>query len=85
MSDSVQEDDVMLSAPLLGDLTYREWHGFIDGLYCGVRDLEHDGEKYRKEKHYWRIGWLVGAVVGPDHVGDDCNLRHSRRHDNRKD
>ena len=61
MSDSVQEDDVMLSAPLLGDLTYREWHAVVDGFYCGVRDRDApDEEEYDVEKHYWRIGWLLG-------------------------
>jgi hypothetical protein len=82
MTDSVQEDDVMLSAPLLGDLTYREWHAVVDGFYSGYRGIDVDGEEYQKEKHYWRVGWLVGDWIG---VGEDCNLRHSRRHDDRKD
>jgi hypothetical protein len=54
----VSESDTMVSAPILGNLSYREWHAIIDGLYCGVNDI-HTTE-YSQEKHYWRTGWLVG-------------------------
>jgi len=56
----VSEDDTMISAPVLGSLTYREWHAFVDGIYCGVKDI--NTTDYSQEKHYWRIGWLLGDV-----------------------
>lgn len=63
MTDSVDESDVLFSAPLIGDLTHREWHAIVDGLYCGVRDRdEPDEEEYDREKHYWRTGWLLGNL-----------------------
>ncbi|AGM11990.1 hypothetical protein DNAM5_132 [Haloarcula californiae tailed virus 1] len=54
------EQDTMVTLPVLGSLTYREWHAFINGLYRGITEAgrEHD---YEKEKHYWRMGYLVGA------------------------
>lgn len=56
------EQDTMVALPLLRDLTYREWHGFVDGLYCGVRwgDRPHS---YDRERHYWRSGYLVGTAL----------------------
>jgi len=54
----VSEQDTMVTLPILGNLTYREWHAIIDGLYCGANDI-HQTE-YTQEKHYWRTGWLVG-------------------------
>jgi len=56
----VSETDTMVTLPIMGDLTYREWHGIIDGLYCGVQDI--DESEYTQEKHYWRIGWLIGDI-----------------------
>lgn len=56
----VSETDTMITLPIMGDLTYREWHGIIDGLYCGVRGI--DQSEYTQEKHYWRIGWLLGDI-----------------------
>jgi hypothetical protein len=53
-----KETDTMVSLPIIGSLTYREWHGLIDGVYAGVQNLyQHD---YQQEKHYWRVGWLLG-------------------------
>jgi len=56
------EQDTLLSLPLLGALTYREWHGLIDGLYCGARwgSRQHD---YTREQHYWRIGYLLATLT----------------------
>lgn len=56
----VTETDTMITLPILGELTYREWHGIVDGLYCGVQDIEKS--EYSQEKHYWRIGWLIGDI-----------------------
>jgi len=56
------EQKTMVDLPLLRDLTYREWHGFVDGLYCGARwgSRQHD---YSQEQHYWRIGYLIGTML----------------------
>jgi len=56
----VSETDTMVTLPIMRDLTYREWHAVIDGLYCGVRDI--DESEYSQEKHYWRAGWLIGDI-----------------------
>jgi len=56
----VSEQDTFIDAPLIGRLTYREWHAVIDGIYCGVHgSREHE---YGTEKHYWRAGWLLGDM-----------------------
>lgn len=55
------ESDTMLALPILGRLLYREWHAFIDGVYCGVTNSRVN--EYGREKHYWRAGWLFGRVV----------------------
>lgn len=53
-----KESDVVAALPLLGELTYREVHALEDGFYCGVVGArEHE---YGQQKHYWRIGWLLG-------------------------
>lgn len=52
------EDEVFINPPLLGTLTYREWHALVDGVYCGYVS-ERDNE-YSTEKHYWRAGYLIG-------------------------
>jgi len=61
--DRVDESDRALSAPVLGDLTYREIHAIVDGLYVGARGLDRRaaGEDYVDERHYWRAGWLLGS------------------------
>jgi len=58
----VSESDTMISLPVVGDLRYREWHALVDGLFCGYNHI-HETE-YTKEKHYWRVGWLVGDYYG---------------------
>jgi len=52
------EQDVMVVLPIIGHLTYREAHAFVDGLYSGINKTEN--QDYKKEKHYWRIGWVIG-------------------------
>ena len=54
----VKETDTMVTLPIAGALTYREWHGLVDGFYCGITDSENS--EYTTEKHYWRIGWVAG-------------------------
>jgi len=49
----------MLSLPVAGSLTYREWHAFVEGVFCGVVDRR-DPDDYSQELHYWRVGFLVG-------------------------
>jgi hypothetical protein len=53
------EQDTMVTLPIAGELTYREWHGFVDGFYVGYVDGERDHD-YEREQHYWRIGYLLG-------------------------
>jgi len=56
------EQDTMVNVPVLRDLTYREWHGLIDGVYSGAR-WGSRSHGYTKEQHYWRIGYLVGSLL----------------------
>jgi len=56
----VEESDTMVSLPIAGDLTFREWHALVEGVYCGVRDRDEEDSEYTQERHYWRVGWLVG-------------------------
>lgn len=56
------EQDTMTDLPLLRDLTYREWHGFVDGFYVGARWGSRPHE-YEQEQHYWRTGYLTGTVL----------------------
>jgi hypothetical protein len=62
MSDQASESAIAFDPPFgIDPVSYREWHAAVDGFYCGVRDrLAPDEEEYGKEKHYWRIGWLIG-------------------------
>lgn len=55
------ESDTMVSLPVAGDLTFREWHALVDGVYCGYRGI--DESEYSQEKHYWRAAWLVGNYL----------------------
>jgi len=59
MTDTqASETDTMIDPPGIDAVSYREWHALLDGVYCGVVGArEHE---YGKEKHYWRVGWLVG-------------------------
>ena len=59
----VEESDYIVDTelPVLNNLTYRETHAFVDGLYCGYNNI-HETE-YSQEKHYWRVGWLIGELV----------------------
>ncbi|AGC34510.1 hypothetical protein HVTV-2_gp142 [Haloarcula virus HVTV-2] len=54
------ESDTMVRLPILRDLTYREWHAFVNGYYKGVVEGSRKNE-YEKEKHYWRAGYLLGS------------------------
>jgi hypothetical protein len=55
-----KESDPMLRAPVLGHLTYREWHAFVNGFYIGFVRLRPREHEYKKEKHYWRAGFIAG-------------------------
>jgi len=57
----MSEKDTMITLPVLGNLTYREWHGFVDGFYVGVVDGD-KGHDYEQEQHYWRIGFVAGRA-----------------------
>jgi hypothetical protein len=58
----VDESDTMVHLPIMGGLSYREIHAFIDGFYVGHED-SHKQHRYEKEKHYWRVGYLVGQAA----------------------
>jgi len=54
------EQDTLANIPFLRDLTFREWHAFVNGVYAGARwgSRQHD---YDRENHYWRAGYLLGT------------------------
>lgn len=54
----MQKDTVLATVPLLGELNVREWHAFVEGVYCGAEDTERSD--YMDERHYWRAGFLLG-------------------------
>lgn len=56
------EQDTLANFPLLRDLTYREWHAFVNGFYKGAVEGGRKHE-YDREKHYWRGGYLLGAAI----------------------
>lgn len=55
------EQATMVTLPVFGELTFREWHGFVDGYYVGARWGERPHE-YTQERKYWRTGYLLGTV-----------------------
>jgi hypothetical protein len=57
-----EEQDTAIPLPAISDLTYREIHAFIDGVYVGYVDGEQTHE-YSREGHYWRAGYLVGEII----------------------
>lgn len=56
------EKETAVWLPVFRDLTYREIHAFIDGLYVGCVNEDRDHE-YSREEHYWRAGYLAGRVI----------------------
>lgn len=56
-----EEDVNIISAPILGNLNAREWHGFVDGFYSGFV-WGHRQSDYDKEKHYWRAGYIIATL-----------------------
>lgn len=56
------EQSIAVSLPVIGNLTYREVHAFINGLYIGYINDNRESE-YTKEKHYWRAGYLFGKLI----------------------
>lgn len=55
-----EEQDTMLELPVIGRLTFREAHAFVDGFYSGI--VGGENKDYTKEKHYWRSGWILGDL-----------------------
>ena len=53
---------IISELPIIGNLTYREWHGVVDGFYCGLV-WGHRQSDYEKEKHYWRTGYVIGTMI----------------------
>jgi len=56
----VKETDTMVSLPVMGDLTFREWHHFINGVSDGYRD---DENRPSKQTAYWDMGYLLGSIA----------------------
>lgn len=56
----VEETDTMVTLPIAGDLTFREWHHFINGVSDGYRDDENRPEE---QVAYWDAGFIVGNLV----------------------
>jgi len=54
------EQATAVTVPVLGELTYREIHAFQNGVYVGARWGERPHE-YTQERHYWRMGYLIGT------------------------
>lgn len=73
LSHMANEDDTMVTLPIMDNLTFREFHAFVNGLYCGLVEAGREHE-YDKEKHYWRGGYIIGAgtrygcLVGLIHI-----------------
>ena len=57
----VTETDTFLTLPLLGELTYREWHHLVGGIYTGYRDA--DRSPPETQTAYWQAGWLLGHAI----------------------
>lgn len=57
----VSEQSEMVTLPIFGELTFREWHGFVDGYYVGAQWGDRD-HKYTQERKYWRTGYLLGTM-----------------------
>lgn len=57
----VSEQSTMIRLPVFGNVTFREWHGFVDGFYIGARWGERTHE-YKQERKYWRSGYLLGTI-----------------------
>lgn len=54
------ETDPMVTVPVLGSFTYREWHEFVNGVYSGARWGVTAGNDHQHE--YWRGGYLLGTL-----------------------
>lgn len=57
------EQDTMITLPILGHFTYREWHALANGFFVGVTAYKDKDHEYTKEKHYWRGGFLLGQIL----------------------
>lgn len=55
-TDPIFDTDV----PIIKHLTYREWHAAVNGFYVGFTAYKSAGDYSGPEKHYWRVGFLVG-------------------------
>lgn len=58
----VKETDTMVSLPLIGDLTFREWHHFVTGVTDGYRTAE-EVHRPPQQSAYWDGGYLLGSLV----------------------
>jgi hypothetical protein len=59
----MHEADTIVTLPLFGDITFREWHAFVNGFYVGFTAYKNRDHEYTREKHWWRGGFLVGWFV----------------------
>ena len=68
----VSETDTMVEFPFLGEITYREWHALINGVYCGYQGI--DEHPYKRERHYWRLG--ISSVTASSQTTRRHKLTH---------
>lgn len=60
------EDDNVFKTnlPVLSHFTYGELHAVGNGFIVGLLPHIHpDPEGHRGELHYWRLGFLLGALI----------------------
>jgi hypothetical protein len=55
------ETETMVSLPLIGNLTFREWHHFVGGVYTGYRNENRPVPE--TQAAYWQGGWLLGHTI----------------------
>ena len=59
-----EEDNIVdTSIPVLSNLTYREWHAFVNGFYVGLAAYADKNHNYTREKHYSCWGFVSGWDV----------------------
>jgi hypothetical protein len=58
----VDETDTLVRLPVLGRLTYREWHHLVNGVGAGYRQRD-AADPPRAARAYWNAGYLAGHTL----------------------